>query len=91
MSTPEIKAVTPMSSWKPMSEAMKAPRDILLHLGETIPDSKDIRVGSWISNITAADIGEDISEAGGWLIWNSDCDWFIIGFDDPKAWTEIPK
>ena len=57
--------------WRSMGSAPRD-REILLLLGETIPDHADCIVGSWISTKDAVDIGETHC---GWMCWNSGDDW----------------
>lgn len=70
-------------------------RSILLFLGETIPEMPDIRVGGFVGprEAEALEGEEGIFPDGGWLIWNSADDWFVIGLNWPMAWcpAELPK
>lgn len=79
--------------WHDMASApRKGP--VLLLLGETIPEMPDIRVGSYIDCAEANELwGPDRNlREGGWLIWNSGNDWFVVGLNDPMAWcaAELP-
>lgn len=65
-----------------------APRGkaILLLLGETIPEVPDIRVGSYIEEAEAESLWGPAMVGGGWLIWNSADDWFVVRLNEPLAW-----
>ena len=78
-----------MMEWQTISDAPKT--HILLNLGETIPGVPDIRVGQWIDEAALAELGEIGSAAGGWIIWNSDSDWFVAAFEDALGWLPLPK
>ncbi len=79
-----------MSEWQTMESAPRTGELVLLLLGETIPDSPDIRGGTWIHEDAAMKIGDDVSHRGGWLIWNSENDWFVVPFEDVVAWCPAP-
>lgn len=75
----------------PMSTA---PRDanILVLLGETIPDVPDWRVAGYVAGDHCAEMDHpEFAATGGWLIWNSDSDWFIVGSAEPTAWARLPQ
>ena len=79
-----------MNMWS--DDMSLAPRTdaILLHVGETIPDMPDIRVGGYITADDAADLGEFfVSPDGAWLIWDSPEYWHVLMFNEPKAWRSI--
>jgi hypothetical protein len=70
-----------------------APRGqaILLLIGETIPDLPDWRVATYVSGDEAEEMGyREYAKYGGWMIWNSDCDWFVIDVADGLAWIPVP-
>lgn len=80
-----------MSLWLPIKSAARdAGKPVLLWIGETIPDLPDIRCGQWIHEDQAMELGEDLNSFGGWLIWNTGSDWFVIPFHEPMAWAELP-
>lgn len=71
-----------------------APRDgkpVLLRIGETIPDQPDWRVGTYLSGDDAEEMGyPEYAKYGGWLIWNTECDWFVIDVCEALAWFPLP-
>lgn len=80
--------------WQPIDTA---PREkdrvlnVLLLLGETVPDTPDIRVGSYIDGDGAEELGyREYAKHGGWLLWNSDGDFFVIDYDEPIRWMPLP-
>lgn len=72
----------------------RAPRDgtyILMDIGETIPGAPDIRVGSFLTGKECEEIGHrEQAKYGGWMFWNTDCDWFVLDVDEPRGWLRIP-
>jgi len=85
MATPD------MNGWRPIETAPTDGTSIILDLGETIPNVADVRVGQWISEYEANELGEELSAAGGWIIWNTGSDWFVIPFGDAFGWFPLPK
>lgn len=80
-----------VAAWQPIETAPRGGGDVLLLLGETIPDHPDIRVGSFIAPDGCLDLGyREYARFGGWLIWNSACDWFMIDVIEPRLWMPIP-
>lgn len=78
------------SGWLPIESAPKD-GDVLLLLGETIPDSPDVRVGRFINGDDCEELGETgFEKDGGWIIWNSGSDWFVIDVLDPIGWLHLP-
>lgn len=79
-----------MSEWHDISTA---PRKglVLLLLGETIPDIADIRGGTFIDSQECEELGEFGMPNGGWMIWNSGDDWFLLPFDAPRGWAHVPS
>lgn len=75
--------------WRQMDSAPQGPA-ILLDLGETIPDLVDARVGQYITEADAAELGETLPASGGWIIWNSGDDWFVVPFDNAHGWQPLP-
>jgi hypothetical protein len=63
---------------------------LLLLLGETIPDLADIRAGSYINEDYCVQLGEFDYPDGGWLIWNSGNDWFVVDRSSPLGWAYPP-
>ncbi|MDO8535149.1 MAG: hypothetical protein Q7S17_10480 [Xanthobacteraceae bacterium] len=89
-----IRALSPSPSpadgWRTMDSApQKEP--ILLLLGETVPHTPDVRVGVFIDQPSAAELGYDDVEAdGGWLIWNTESDFYVIAFGYALRWAKLP-
>ena len=81
-----------MSDWRLMENVPKDDKQhILLLLGETIPDVPDIRVGTFLPGINAEELGyREYAKHGGWLIWNTDSDWFVVDVNEPNSWMPIP-
>lgn len=77
------------AGWRDMSNA---PKDgaILIDIGETIPDLVDARVGQFISEARGRELDEPLSSAGGWIIWTTDADWFVIPCSDAHGWMPLP-
>lgn len=76
--------------WRSMDSAPKDGTHVLLDIGETIPDLVDARVGQYVTEAQALELGEDVSSAGGWIIWNTGSDWFVIPFADAHGWMPLP-
>ncbi len=76
-----------VSEWKKMKSAPRNGKYVLLWIGETIPDLPDIRIGQFCDKRAAKELGED---GEGWLIWNADCDWFVVPSDQVIAWATPP-
>lgn len=78
------------AGWRTMESAPKD-KHILLDIGETIPDLVDARAGRFISESDAAELGDSVSASGGWMIWNTGSDWFIIPYHDAHGWMPLPS
>ena len=77
--------------WRDIKDAPKTGA-VLLCLGETIPDLVDARVGTFISGAEAEELGHrEFAKYGGWIIWNSDTDWFVIDVDEPTRYALLPE
>lgn len=77
-----------MSEWQPMATAPRDRSNILLLLGESIPDTPDVRVASFVSADDAFELGE---LGPGWMIWHTDgADWYCVREDEPEAWCPLP-
>jgi hypothetical protein len=82
----------PKPVWQPIETARLDGKLCLLRLGETIPELPNIRGGSFINEEECVGLGEfEHEQTGGWLIWNSGSDWFVIGRDEPTGWAEPPS
>lgn len=77
--------------WMPIETAPKDGTHVLLDLGETIPDLVDARVGQWISEYDGSELGEELPASGGWIIWNSGSDWFVVSYSDASGWFPLPS
>jgi hypothetical protein len=78
-----------MSEWRPIKTAPRK-GDILLLCGETIPDSYDVRSGIYIDEKGCEELGYP-GNNGGWLIWNSGSDFFVLSHDEPTHWAPMPE
>lgn len=77
--------------WRDMSSIPDS-GPILLLLGETIPGRFDVREGERCSAQEALDLGyEEFSDDGGWLIWNSGADFYVIDLHEPIGWVPRPE
>jgi hypothetical protein len=75
-----------------MATARRDGREILLLLGETIPDHADARAGSFISGDEADELGwREYAKYGAWMIWNDAGDWFCVDESDPLGWLPLPE
>lgn len=75
-----------------MSSVPKNGDPLLLMLGFTIPNLPDVRVGVRIDGYTAGELGEvDYVDGGGWMLWNTDTDWFVVGASEPLGWASVPS
>lgn len=74
--------------WEPIKAAPKH-GVILLLIGETIPEMPDIRVGSYIGPAEALELEGPGFPNGGWLIWNSASDFFVLDASEPLAWCSV--
>lgn len=87
----KLRLAEEATQWRPIESA---PREgsVLLLLGESIPDMPDIRVGGFISGKDCIELGEyACEETGGWLVWNTESDWFVAEIDDPTHWMPLPN
>ncbi len=71
--------------WQPIESAPKDGTNILLMLGETIPHLPDIRVGSYLSQAAAHELGEP---GPTWLIWDTAFDRHCE--TAPTHWMPLP-
>lgn len=77
--------------WDTMGSAPRTGTPILLLFGETIPEVPDIRVGTFIDGDSAEKCGyREFAKYGGWLIWNSGSDFYVVDVSEPRAWSETP-
>jgi len=72
-------------TWLPISTAPKDETNVILAIGETIPDVLDVRVGSYLTTAQALELG---APGRGWLVWNDCCDWFYV--EMPWFWMPLP-
>lgn len=80
-----------MSAWQPMKTAPKD-RLIMLLLGETVPDHPHIECGEVISGGDAEKLGyREFAKYGGWLIYDSVDNFYVIDAIEPHAWADIPQ
>jgi hypothetical protein len=80
-----------VSGWRDIATAPRDGSEVLLMLGETIPDHFDIRAGSYLDGDASEELGwREYAEYGSWMIWNDSNNWFLIDIDEPLAWTPIP-
>lgn len=81
------------TEWRAMDTAPKSDKaHILLLFGETIPDVPDVRVGAFITGEGAEELGyREYAKHGGWLIWNSDSDFYVVDLADPRGWQSVPS
>lgn len=76
------------ASWLPMETAPRD-REILLLLGDTVPDHTYARVGSFMDAPEASCIGE--ADCDVWFIWDKNGEsWWSIPLDEPFGWMPIP-
>jgi hypothetical protein len=76
--------------WQDISTAPKDGSEILIWLGETIPDHMDVRAASYLPPKESEELGYgEYAKYGSWMIWNSGCDWFCVDVTDPLAWTPL--
>jgi len=80
-----------VSEWQ---DIICAPYDriVLLLIGETIPGTPHVMVGQYASGDTAEELGyHEYAKHGGWLIFNSENDFYVIGYVDPTHWMPLPS
>lgn len=72
--------------WLPMESAVRT-SGILVNLGETIPDTPDVRYATYIDGEYCRRVGyADFVDGGGWLVWNSGSDFFVMSEDKIVGW-----
>lgn len=76
--------------WRDIYDAPQDGGSIILDLGESIPDTPIIACGSYITEANAAELGYTLSASGGWLIWTSGGDFYVIPFYDAFGWFPLP-
>jgi hypothetical protein len=64
---------------------------VLVNIGETIPDLPDIRLGTFIDEGECITMGEFDCPDGGYLIWNTSSDWFVVPKDEVLAVSPLPQ
>lgn len=80
-----------MDGWRSMDSAPRDGTWVLLLLGETIPTAPDIRTAQWLEPDVCEELGEhECEKYGGWIIWNTCADWFVVRHDAPLGWAECP-
>ena len=88
MSARDIEGL--VGDWRDMA---LAPRigEILLLLGETIPDHADARAGTYLSGDEADELGyREFAKYGCWMIWHDAGDWFCVDESAPLSWLPLP-
>lgn len=75
-------------TWQHISTAPRDGKNVLVIIGETIPDLMDVRVGSFLSRKEALTCGG--YPHAGWLIWNTADDWFVIPEAEATYWMPLP-
>lgn len=85
-----LASSTDVEGWRGIDSAPQK-GEILIDLGETIPGGINARVASYISEIDATELGEQMSASGGWMIWTGDCDWFVVPYYDAHGWCPLPE
>lgn len=79
-----------MTEWLSMAQAPRT-GEVLLLLGETIPDHMDVRAGSFVPGNEADEMGyREYAKYGCWMIWNDASDWFCIDGSEPLGWLPLP-
>ena len=80
-----------MNEWQPIETAPKDGKPILILNGETIPETPNIRVASFLDGPDAHRLGyKAYLDCGGWLIWNDDADFYVEGAQYPTHWMPLP-
>ena len=80
-----------MADWQPIETVPRDGSEIILLIGETIPDHYNVRSGSFIGGDESEYLGwREFAKYGGWLIWNNDCDWDVIDVSEPNGWMPLP-
>lgn len=64
---------------------------VLINIGETIPDMPDIRVGTFMDEHECISMGEFDCPEGGYLVWNTAEDWFVVPVDQVIAEASLPS
>jgi hypothetical protein len=82
----------PAFLWLDMAIAPRTGEEVLLLLGETIPDHANARPASFLSGEEADELGHrELAKYGGWLIWHDGGDWFAIDESEPLGWLPLPE
>lgn len=76
--------------WQPIETAPRDGAPIILDLGESIPNTPIVSTGSFLSETAGRQLGEELSASGGWIVWNTDSDWYVISFHDAFGWVPLP-
>lgn len=77
--------------WAPMSLAPRTGAEVLLLLGETIPDHMNVRAGSFVSGDEAEELGyREYAKYGAWIIWHDAGNFYCIDVAEPFGWLPLP-
>lgn len=74
--------------WFPI-ETAPMDRDVLLMVGKYDLSCPNVKVGHWVSQKEAFDLGEIVGDTGAFLICEPDCYSFYM-HDDVSFWAEMP-
>jgi len=83
---PTILSALKAVEWQPIETAPKDGTEIVLRLGETIPDHSYVCTGTFIGE----EEGEKLGYWQGWLVWSQDgCDFDVLFEDAPLFWRPL--
>lgn len=83
-----IEALLAEREWRSMDSAPRDGTEIILCVGETIPDHPYVCAATFIEH----EEGETLGYWQGWLQWSQDgCDFNVLMEDEPTGWLPLPQ
>lgn len=79
-----------ISGWQDIASAPRDGTEILLWLGDTIPDFTYVQAGSFLAAHEHMGLLEAQEDC--WMLWHEHGDdWWFVPVNEPRGWFPMPK